>query len=182
MIRTERLELRLPSEDTAGAIARYFAENREHLARWAPTWPPGFDTEAYWRQQVERARAEAEAQAAFRLFAHPLEAPGEVVGNVSLTGIARGALQQCYLGYNLAERAQGRGFAREMAAAAVAYAFDELRLHRVSASYMPINHRSGALLRDLGFEIEGYAKGYLAIAGRWEDHVATARLNPTVAP
>jgi ribosomal-protein-alanine N-acetyltransferase len=31
-------------------------------------------------------------------------------------------------------------------------------------------------LEHLGFEREGYAKQYLQIAGRWEDHILTARL------
>ncbi|TND51068.1 30S ribosomal protein S5 alanine N-acetyltransferase, partial [Aeromonas dhakensis] len=36
----------------------------------------------------------------------------------------------------------------------------------------------GALLERLGFEREGYAKEYLMINGRWEDHILTSRLNP----
>lgn len=43
---------------------------------------------------------------------------------------------------------------------------------------MPANRRSGALLARLGFEQEGYARDYLMINGRWEDHVLTALLNP----
>ena len=35
----------------------------------------------------------------------------------------------------------------------------------------------GELLR-MKEEIEGYAKAYLNIAGRWQDHVLTALVNP----
>ncbi|MBT7329669.1 MAG: 30S ribosomal protein S5 alanine N-acetyltransferase, partial [Oceanospirillaceae bacterium] len=47
------------------------------------------------------------------------------------------------------------------------------------ATYMVNNVRSAALLQRLGFEKEGYAKSYLNIAGRWEDHVLTALVNPS---
>ena len=42
------------------------------------------------------------------------------------------------------------------------------------ANYMPINFRSAKLLHRLGFTVEGYAKNYLLINNRWEDHVLTA--------
>ena len=42
------------------------------------------------------------------------------------------------------------------------------------ASYLPRNDRSGVLLKRLGFEIEGKARAYLRINGRWEDHILRA--------
>lgn len=179
MIRTERLELRLLDAGDAAAIARYYRENRAHLEPWSPAWPAGIESAAHWRTQAARAAAELDVNRRFFAF----EAGGsEVVGNVSLTSITRGALQQCYLGYNLAAARQGRGFGREMVAAAVRFAFEDIRMHRVAASHMPSNRASARLLRDLGFEVEGYARDYLSIAGRWEDHVMTALVNPRWAP
>ncbi len=60
---------------------------------------------------------------------------------------------------------------------AIDYAFNNLRLNRISANYMPRNTRSARLLQKLGFEKEGYARRYLHINGRWEDHILTALLN-----
>ncbi len=60
----------------------------------------------------------------------------------------------------------------------IRYAFEDLRLHRIMANYVPHNQRSAHLLRRLGFVQEGYAKEYLKIAGRWQDHVLTALTNP----
>ena len=47
------------------------------------------------------------------------------------------------------------------------------------ATYTVANKRSAALLEQLGFEKEGYAKSYLNIAGVWEDHILTALINPS---
>ena len=61
---------------------------------------------------------------------------------------------------------------------ALDYMLVELNLHRIMAAYIPTNARSEKLLLSLGFEKEGYAKSYLKIAGRWQDHVLTSLINP----
>ena len=60
----------------------------------------------------------------------------------------------------------------------IEHAFSALRLHRIHASYIPGNERSGGLLARLGFVREGLARNYLFINGAWRDHVLTALLNP----
>lgn len=60
---------------------------------------------------------------------------------------------------------------------ALQYVFDELNLHRVEANYMPHNVKSASVLKRLGFVAEGFARDYLYINGRWEDHVRTSKTN-----
>ncbi|WP_234923777.1 GNAT family N-acetyltransferase, partial [Aeromonas veronii] len=71
-----------------------------------------------------------------------------------------------------------QGVMREVLSAAIDYLFREHDLHRIMACYMPANQRSGALLERLGFEREGFARAYLMINGRWEDHILTSLINP----
>ena len=182
MIRTERLELRLPESEDAAEVVRFYRDNREHLAPWSPVWPEDFLTDEYWRDQAEQRAQEHHAGLGARLFVFKRADPARVIGNVSLTQVARGALQQCVLGYSLAEAEQGHGYMLEAVQAAVRYAFEELRLHRVAASHMPQNERSARLLKKAGFTTEGYSHEYLLINGRWEDHVHTAILNPDWKP
>jgi ribosomal-protein-alanine N-acetyltransferase len=61
--------------------------------------------------------------------------------------------------------------------ATIAHVFGTLKLHRIMANHLPENTRSAALLKKLGFAVEGYARDYLFIAGAWRDHVLTALTN-----
>ncbi len=65
---------------------------------------------------------------------------------------------------------------------AIPFVFDAFRLHRIQANYVPTNERSGRVLRELGFVVEGYARDYLFVGGRWRDHVLTALINPAAPP
>jgi ribosomal-protein-alanine N-acetyltransferase len=58
------------------------------------------------------------------------------------------------------------------------HAFGPLGLHRIQANHLPDNHRSAAVLRRLGFTVEGLARELVLIEGRWRDHVLTALLAP----
>jgi [ribosomal protein S5]-alanine N-acetyltransferase len=185
---TARTWLVLPGEDEAGAVLRYYQENREHLERWSPPLPDDFYTLRYWRKRLDHARREYAEDRALRLIIcerdEPEREPGarRVIGTCSFTDIVRGPSQACKLGYGLARTHEGRGLMAEALRAALDFAFETLALHRVEANYMPSNERSGALLRRLGFDVVGYARDYLFISGAWRDHILTALTNPKPRP
>ena len=83
----------------------------------------------------------------------------------------------CFMGYSIAKLFEGQGYMKKLCVHAIDHAFNELQLHRVMANYMPSNQRSEKLLASLGFEKEGFAKNYLFINGKWEDHVMTSLVN-----
>lgn len=178
MIETPRLTIRLPRLADVPEVIRYYAENRDHLQPFSPTFAPDFLDEATWVEQERVRSREFAAGESFRGFLFARLAPLRIVGNVNLTQVHRGAFQSCVLGYNLARDEQGNGYMTEAVSAAVTFAFKSWTLHRVAASHMPDNTRSAAVLRRCGFQVEGRARGYLLINGRWEDHVLTAITNP----
>jgi ribosomal-protein-alanine N-acetyltransferase len=59
----------------------------------------------------------------------------------------------------------------EAVSAVVEFAFEELALHRVEAACLPHNDASRSLLLKVGFRQEGYARQYLRINGKWQDHL-----------
>ena len=170
--------LRLAREEDVPRIPECQSLNEAHLAPWSPTRPPGFLTPGYWRERVREAEAEWAAGTGLGLFLFERAQPEAVIGTAGLSQIARGAFQACYLGYGIGRAHEGRGLMSEALRLLIAHAFGPMNLHRIMANYMPRNTRSAALLARLGFEIEGEARAYLRIAGRWEDHVLTALTNP----
>ncbi len=71
-----------------------------------------------------------------------------------------------------------QGFMTEAAGLVCEFAFERLRLHRVEASCLPHNDPSRKLLARLGFTEVGFAKAYLRINGKWEDHVLWGKVKP----
>jgi ribosomal-protein-alanine N-acetyltransferase len=105
----------------------------------------------------------------------------KILGVCNFTNIILGTFQSCHLGYALAEDQQHQGYMAEALDSSIDYMFTTLGLHRIMANYLPHNERSGALLEHLGFNIEGYAKHFLLINGKWEDHVLTSLIKPNRA-
>lgn len=122
--------------------------------------------------QQASLRAVEEARAAGTMYAFAIRTVpgGELIGRMTLSQVFRRSFQNCYLGYWVAEEHNGRGHATRAVRLAVAYAFDDLGLHRVQANVMTKNPRSARVLENAGFRKEGLALRYLQIAGRWEDH------------
>jgi ribosomal-protein-alanine N-acetyltransferase len=174
-LETARLVLRTARPEEAAAVVDYFVRNEAHLASWEPARPPGFYTEALWRERLEGYRDEQLAGRAYRFHLFAREQPRHVIGTLGLTNVVRGPFLCAQLGFGLDARCQGRGLMVEAVEAAVGFAFDELGLHRVEANHQPQNLRSAAVLRRARFEIQGYARDYLFIDGAWRDHVLTAR-------
>ena len=99
------------------------------------------------------------------------------IGFINFSNIVRGAFQSCHLGYATDHAEINRGVMTEALKRAIAFAFDELKLHRVEANIMPKNTRSIRVVEKLGFVNEGLSRKYLKINGVWEDHIHFVRLN-----
>jgi [ribosomal protein S5]-alanine N-acetyltransferase len=176
IIESERLILRLlEPEDCSSAIA-YHRNNKEHLMPFGPKWPPDFFNEEFWTKQVEINKQEYRADKSARFFLFEKSSP-DVIGTVSFGGILRGAAQFSYLGYGLAKDKEKRGYMTEILKEAIKFAFNDLKLHRVMANYIPTNEASGKILKRLGFTVEGYASDYLYLNGKWQDHILTSLTN-----
>ena len=156
--------------------------NKERRGRREPPRPSDCATVGRGGTQVGRHRRGCGAGAERMLVMFAREEPGEVIGQISHTSIVRGPAEMCVVGYALAAKAQGQGYMHEGLKASLDYVFGQLHMHRVMANFMPHNVRSNAVLRRLGFIVEGYARDYLYINGGWRDHVLSSLTNPSWTP
>lgn len=176
-LETERLVVRMAHPSEAEAVARFFASNKDHLAKFGPERPEAFYTQNYWEDQLPTMAYEFEEGQGLALFMFSREEPGTVIGTINFFGIVRKVAHYCILGYSIGAECEGKGLMFEALQKAISYVFDDMLLHRIMANYMPTNERSGKLLARLGFSVEGYARDYLYFHGQWRDHVLTALTN-----
>jgi ribosomal-protein-alanine N-acetyltransferase len=181
-LRTDRFELRPADESDVPQLLSYRLANADHFEPFEPERSADHFTDGYWLRQVESDHQQFEAGLAVRLYIFEPGPGAAVLGLVAFSNIVRGPFQSGFLGYALAESQQGRGLMTEALRLGIDYMFGEMNLHRISANYLPHNTRSAAVLKRLGFTVEGYARDYLRIEGRWQDHILTSLLNPDWVP
>ncbi|GLQ90381.1 GNAT family N-acetyltransferase [Dyella flagellata] len=176
-LETPRARIRVAEVTDASKLLRYRVQNRAHLSAWEPLRETEYYTVEHCIRTIAESRQNARQDRGYPLMVFDRQEQA-IIGSFTFANIVRGAFQACHLGYGVAAHMQGQGLMREVLPVGIAWAFGELRLHRIMANYLPRNERSAKLLTSLGFEREGYAKRYLQIAGEWEDHVLTALTCP----
>ena len=180
MLLTDRLLLTVPGKDAAPRYAQFCRENAAFLEPWnGPFYEREFAVD-FWQGSLERRQAAfaSDRSYSFGIFWRDATLQGPLLGYCNFSEVVRGVFQAAYLGYALAQSAQGKGVMSEALEAALQYMWTTVKLHRVMANYMPHNKRSAAVLQRLGFVVEGAAKNYLYINGAWRDHVLTSITNP----
>ncbi|NJM69090.1 MAG: GNAT family N-acetyltransferase [Scytonema sp. RU_4_4] len=176
-ITTECLLLRLAKKEDIPTILKFYTENRTYLTPFSPLLFDNFFTEKYWQNRVEKNYLEFLNDISLKLFIFSKTNQKNIIGYINFANFVRGVAQYCNVGYGLAEAEQGKGYMTEALQAAIHYVFQDLNMHRIMANYIPHNQRSGNLLRRLGFVVEGYARNYLLINGKWQDHILTSLIN-----
>lgn len=167
---TQNLLLSYPNSDDLSALQSFEERNKDHLAKWESTSL----SNKISQNCLELWITECKEGKSVRFLIKPKENSNLIIGFCNFTQIFHGAFQACYLGYKIDSKYQGKGLMTEALKVSIQYVFDELSIHRIMANYMPINIRSAKVLQRLGFKIEGYAKNYLLVNSKWEDHVLTA--------
>lgn len=174
---TPRLIVRLLAQRDIPAVIKYYSENQEFLEPFEPTRPRNFYTREFWSQQIDKSLIEFSYDRSLRLFLFKRSQPHQIIGSASFTQMMQSVSYTCFLGYSLAESEQSQGYMTEALQTIIQYVFEEINMHRITANYMPHNRKSGSVLKRLGFVVEGYARDYLLINGKWEDHVLTSLVN-----
>lgn len=105
-----------------------------------------------------------------------IELDGDFVGQLTLGGILRGVSNEGWIGYWVDSEITGRGVAKAAVALGTDLAFQRVQLHRVTATYLPANPASGAVLTAIGYREEGFLRRNLHIDGRWQDHILMAQV------
>lgn len=168
--------LRPPRASDHDAWAGLRAASHAYLQRWEPLWPEDDLSRAAFKRRLAIYAREMEGGNAWPFFIFA-DADQSLVGAITLSNIRRGVAETGTLGYWIGQRHAGAGHATAAVRAMLAYAFGDLKLHRVEAACVPANVASRRVLEKAGFEHEGQARAYLKINGAWADHLLFGVVN-----
>jgi [ribosomal protein S5]-alanine N-acetyltransferase len=162
--------LRPPERTDYETWAELRAESKRFLTPWEPSWSGDALSRAAFRRRLARYATDWRSDQGYSLFIFRRE-DGKLMGGIGLTNLRRGVSETASLGYWMGERYAGRGFMKDALRQTLSFAFERLHLHRIEAACLPHNAASRHLLLRCGFREEGFARKYLCIDGKWQDHV-----------
>src|ERR1700747_247866 len=170
----DRVFLRPPERGDYDVLASLRAGSRDFLAPWEPNWPPDALSRANFRARVARYAEDWRTDQAYNffIFAHD----ETLIGGIGLSNCRRGVSETGILGCWVGEPFARQRYMTSALPLVVDFAFERLGLHRLEAACLPTNTPSRSLLAKAGFQQEGYAREYLCIAGKWQDHLLFAIL------
>ncbi len=178
-VEAERVRLRSPRMGDFPAWSMLRHASQGFLQPWEPTWPSDDLTRAAFRRRLALYQRDQDLGQGHAFFVFR-SADNVLVGGVTLRNILRGVAQTGTLGYWIGEPHARRGYTLEAVTAVTRFAFGRLGLHRLEAACCPDNDASRRLLLKAGFDLEGRAKGYLKIDGRWRDHLLFGKVREEV--
>lgn len=168
--------LRAPQMGDFEEWARLREASRSFLTPWEPTWPEDDLTRGAFRRRLRRYAEEIRADLGYPFFVFR-RSDRALVGGITLNHVRRGVAQAASLGYWMGAPFARQGYMSAALGTLVPFAHGTFRLKRLEAACLPHNAASVRLLEKAGFSREGYARQYLCIAGRWQDHLLFARLS-----
>jgi ribosomal-protein-alanine N-acetyltransferase len=175
-----RILLRIGDVDDWKAWHNLRETSRDFLVPWEPKWRPDALSYQHYCGLLRRQWREWRNGTgfAFSIFNYAENDEHVLIGGLTLSDVTFAAGQKATLGYWIGNPYKGQGYMTEAVGLACGFAFETLGLNRVEASCLPHNEASKTVLNRTGFEQEGYAKAYLQINGKREDHILWGKVNP----
>lgn len=175
------LVLRPPVIEDFPSWAALREASRPFLARWEPIWPADDLTRPAFRRRIAQNQLESRDESGFSFLIFNAT-DGTLLGGITLANIRRRAAQSGTLGYWMGEAFAGQGHMSRAVLVLARFAFLDIRLDRIEAACLPENLASVRVLEKAGFRREGYARGYLSIAGQRRDHLLYGLLKADFFP
>lgn len=148
--------------------------NEDWLTPWEPSAPVPWAERHSVASYLHMLRRLRRQEAAGTALPFGLTYEDELVGQVTVSNVVRGAWRSAQVGYWVDQEHAGRGVMTTAVALVVDHCFGRVGLHRVEADIRPENARSRRVVEKLGFREEAYYLRYLDIAGGWRDHIGYA--------
>ena len=151
--------------------------NRDWLKPWEATSP--FHNEKDLPSFFEMVNFHNREGRAGRALTFAIWKEKELIGQITMGGIAYGALRGAHIGYWIDQRYANKGLMTEAVSGLTDYGFNSLKLHRIEINLRPENEASRRVAEKAGYALEGERPSYLHIDGGWRDHLVFVRISTT---
>ncbi len=165
-----RIQLRELRQDDWKSIHSY--ASIEEVCQYQP-WGPNTEVEsrAFVRDIIVDASMNPRTRFAYAIL------EGETFIGVCELNVRDRANEYGEISYILHPNRWGRGLATEAATMLLSYAFDELKLHKVSATCNPENRGSARVLEKIGMVKEGLLRDNLKMVNGWRNSLLFSMLD-----
>lgn len=168
---TDNLRLAVLRKSEAARVTEYLQNNRDFHKQFSQT-----HTDDYFTVSTQKKYLAYDCNSFLEGSLLPLwitlKDDNKIIGRVSFFNFAYGGMMSCACGYHLDKEHTGKGYMTEALKSAMAFVFDEYKMHRIEAFIVPENEPSLNLVKRVGFHYEGKRNSYMHINGRYRDHEA----------
>ena len=167
--------LKKPKKENWREWAELRQVSRKFLQPWEPTWPSNFLTKELFTKFINKIETALKKKISYNFFIFHKKT-NNLMGGISLTNFKSEGYKSITIGYWMGEEYAGKGYMRDSLKIISNYCFTDLGLNRIEAACLPKNLSSKKVLLNVGFKVEGYAKKYLDINGKLEDHLLLVKI------
>ncbi len=175
---TKQLYMKRLDKSEAFKVRDFYVKNVKEFALYEPLTYDNACNINYHKTMLSYEEEYFKENEMCRYYLFEKNNPLEIVGTVSFRNISQSYYKCATLGYKIDRDHRHRGYAMESIERGMQIMDEELHLHRVEATVMPVNVASTCLLEKLGFEREGLMRDKYKLNGVWEDHYLYAYLMP----
>ena len=166
---TDNLRLAVLRKSEAARVTEYLQNNKDFHKQFSQT-----HTDDYFTVSTQKKYLAYDCNSFLEGSLVPLwitlKDDNKIIGRVSFFNFAYGGMMSCACGYHLDKDHTGKGYMTEALKSAMAFVFDEYKMHRIEAFIVPENEPSLNLVKRVGFHYEGKRNSYMHINGRYRDH------------
>ena len=167
--------LKKPRKENWKEWAELRQRSRNFLQPWEPKWPSNFLTKNSFDNFINMVDTSLKKRNGYNFFIFKKET-NNLMGGVSLTNFKTEGYKSITMGYWMGEEYAGKGYMKDSLKVISNFCFNDLELNRIEAACLPKNLVSKRVLLRVGFKKEGYAKKYLSINGKLEDHLLLVKI------
>ncbi|MEP2653334.1 MAG: GNAT family protein [Paraglaciecola sp.] len=163
---SQDISLTMLQESDADKLFKLVDSNRSHLREWLP-W---LDFNQSEKDSLDYIKSNLKQYSDNLGFNCGIFFSGELVGMCGYHPIDR-LNKKVVIGYWIAQQAQGKGIVTKCVEFLINYAFDTLKLNKVSIPAAEYNFRSQAVSKRLGLVCEGVEREAEFLYNRFVNHI-----------